>query len=222
MLHNLKPSWAYKIDYPMWSVATEWQIYFAFPLLLLPIWRRWGLWAVLVSVWVIGFAPHWLPAHRLDYLKPWYLTMFTLGMTAAIVGFSPESTLVRLRKQIPWGLVTLAISMTLSAIVAWKDRHWLYTHEVITDPLVGITTACLLIYCTRQLCDRQAGNRNLFWQFFNQPWLIGLGAFSYSLYLIHAPIVAAIDLWLQSVQVSPSLRLLVAMAISVPLSIGLA
>lgn len=43
-----------------------------------------------------------------------------------------------------------------------------------------------------------------------------------SLYLIHAPIVAAIDLWLQSIQISPSLRLLAAMAISVPLSMGLA
>src|SRR5579875_3373423 len=42
LLHNLTPH-GYKIDPPMWSVALEWQIYFLFPFLFLPLWRRFGL-----------------------------------------------------------------------------------------------------------------------------------------------------------------------------------
>ena len=44
MFHNLSPRWIGAIDYPMWSVATEWQIYlsFFFALLLLPLWRLSG------------------------------------------------------------------------------------------------------------------------------------------------------------------------------------
>ena len=42
LIHNFASAWHSRIDYPMWSVATEWQIYFLFPLVLLPIWQRWG------------------------------------------------------------------------------------------------------------------------------------------------------------------------------------
>ena len=41
-VHNWNFDWVYRINGPMWSVATEWQIYFLFPLLLLPLWRRVG------------------------------------------------------------------------------------------------------------------------------------------------------------------------------------
>src|SRR5579883_2111781 len=37
LLHNWSHTWEYRINPPMWSVALEWQIYFLFPLLLLPI-----------------------------------------------------------------------------------------------------------------------------------------------------------------------------------------
>jgi peptidoglycan/LPS O-acetylase OafA/YrhL len=43
MIHIFSPDWIWKINSPMWSVAVEWWIYFLFPWLLLPLWRRLGI-----------------------------------------------------------------------------------------------------------------------------------------------------------------------------------
>lgn len=221
LFHNLKPSWAYKIDYPMWSIPIEWQIYFLFPILLLPIWRRWGLRATVLSALILGFVPHWAPGHILDYLKPWYFSMFTLGMAGTIVGFSQQPKLISFKKQMPWGKLSIAIGAILAAIAIPQNRNWLYTHEVITDPIVGFLTACLLIYCSLHASDHSPNAWNPFLKLVSQPWLVKLGTFSYSLYLIHAPILAAIDLHLESAQVSPVWRLAIVMFISVPFSIAI-
>jgi peptidoglycan/LPS O-acetylase OafA/YrhL len=45
------------IIHPLWTVATEWQLYFFFPLFLLPIWRRFGLTSVVLAAFLIGIAP---------------------------------------------------------------------------------------------------------------------------------------------------------------------
>src|SRR5476651_781661 len=59
MVHNWFAAWNNSINLAMWSVATEWQIYFFFPLLLLPVWRRAGAVCILVGA-VVGLLPHFL------------------------------------------------------------------------------------------------------------------------------------------------------------------
>ncbi len=41
LIHNLSPQWIFKVQPPLWSVATEWQIYLFFPMLL-ALWKRFG------------------------------------------------------------------------------------------------------------------------------------------------------------------------------------
>ncbi len=43
LLQNRSLAWMYKINGPMWSIAVEWQIYFLFPLILVPLWRKFGI-----------------------------------------------------------------------------------------------------------------------------------------------------------------------------------
>jgi peptidoglycan/LPS O-acetylase OafA/YrhL len=48
LIHNLIPSHAIKIDYPMWSIGLEWQLYLLFPLLVWSFRKR-GTWTVASS-----------------------------------------------------------------------------------------------------------------------------------------------------------------------------
>src|SRR6478609_8926959 len=60
VVHNWSRAYGYQINGPLWSVASEWQIYFFFPLLLLPLWRRFGPLAALLGAALLGYAPLWL------------------------------------------------------------------------------------------------------------------------------------------------------------------
>ena len=69
LLDNLSVGWASKINSPMWSVATEFQIYFLFPSLLIPLWRRFGLTAMVIIGFIIGLTP-FLVFHLSDLCSP--------------------------------------------------------------------------------------------------------------------------------------------------------
>jgi peptidoglycan/LPS O-acetylase OafA/YrhL len=225
LIQNWRGSWAVKIDYPMWSVATEWQIYFLLPLILLPLWRKFGLKVMTLGAIVLGFGPHYLLNGLLDRTKPWYFSLFALGAAAAVISTSTEPKYVKLRQQVPWGKVAIFFAGVLSVIVIPQGRHWLDSHEVITDPLVAIVAVCTLVQCTQTSMNEKlmASNSPRTWllKVLGSPWAIGLGAFSYSLYLVHAPILAVIDLPLKAAQVSSSLRLAIGLGLSVPISTGI-
>ena len=42
LLHWLNPAWVYRINPPYWTLGTEWVLYLLFPLVLLPLWRKFG------------------------------------------------------------------------------------------------------------------------------------------------------------------------------------
>src|SRR5215218_948233 len=73
------------INMAHWSVATEWQIYFLFPLLLLPLWRRFGSACAVAAAAVVGLLPHFLlpESRNLDWACPWFLGLFAMGMAVA-------------------------------------------------------------------------------------------------------------------------------------------
>ncbi|WIB36515.1 acyltransferase [Curtobacterium sp. MCJR17_043] len=97
MLHNLSPTWVYQIDGPAWSVATEWQIYFAMPLLLLPVWRHFGGRVAVVLAILIGWAVHFLlpPSRRGALLVPRAVCAGHGGGFARVPRHGPGAWLIR-------------------------------------------------------------------------------------------------------------------------------
>ena len=141
-----------------------------------------------------------------------------------MISTSSEPKYVKLRQQIPWGIVATFFVVLLSVIVIPQERNWLDTHEVVSDPLVAVMGACALIQCTQTAMNEKIidSNSPQTWllKLLSHPWAIGLGAFSYSLYLVHAPILALIDLPLKAAHVSSTLRLAIGLGVSVPISVG--
>jgi peptidoglycan/LPS O-acetylase OafA/YrhL len=99
LIHNLAlESQAFSINIPFWSVAVEWEIYFLFPLLLLPLWRRWGWLSVLSVAFFIGLAPTYLFNGVMTHSRLIFLVSFTIGMLAADISFSQKRHLLSMKK----------------------------------------------------------------------------------------------------------------------------
>jgi len=175
LIHNLHFSWSHSIGYPLWSVATEWQIYFLFPLLLLPVWRRFGIGCSIICAYVLGYLPHILLLGRFDTASPWFLGLFATGMCAAAINFSNEPSMVRLRATLPWGTLSLlTIGLTLM-FAAFPRLMFDPVKTAIYDPLFGTATGCALVYFTKL---KTAKHRTIMLSFLESKPLQVLGSFS--------------------------------------------
>ena len=172
----------------MWSVATEWQIYFLFPLLLLPVWRRYGILAAVVSGFAVGMAPHWLFHGFLDAAFPWFIGLFALGMAGATINYSEDKRVAALRSRIMWGPTSLALWVAAIGFCVAK-RGWYAHHQMFVDPIIGLGTMSLLIQCTNQVKDCRGAALPIVARFLSSPQVVWIGTFSYSLYLMHYPML---------------------------------
>jgi peptidoglycan/LPS O-acetylase OafA/YrhL len=219
LVHNLTERWYFKIDPPLWSVATEWQIYFLFPLLLLPLWRRLGLTTAVTGAILLGFAAHFLlpSAYNIDSAVPWYLGLFAMGMGAAVINFSPEIHYAAIRDRMPWKNLA-AIQFVLVLAFALGKAKWWWANLWFADTQVGMFAACFLIYCTQQA--RREGATPLL-RMFQARGVVFLGTMSYSLYLMHAPVLTLLHIPLSSMPLTPTLRTGIMLIVCVPLTVVL-
>ena len=220
LFHNLNQNWTLKIDSPLWSVAMEWQIYFVFALLLLPIWKRWGISATLVVAFIFGLAPHFLlPAkYNLDPTCPWYIGMFAFGMWGAVIGFSPLAVHRHIHNRVSWGILSF-LSFLCNLVSERMHIAWLKLSAWQGDVLVGASAICLIICCTKHLIDNPGSNRLLVLRLLESRWAVVLGTFSYSLYLIHDPLLALLHLPLHMLNLSLSARFLILLIVGVPVCV---
>lgn len=218
LIQNVLPDWIFKIDGPMWSVAIEWQIYFLFPTLLLPILRRTNVAITVVVATVISLLPHVLLPRSInfDFSHPWFLALFTMGMAGASVVFSNNPTVAKYRTKIPWGWLNTALTLALlGALIVFKD--WMGWHDYLSESLVGLITMSWLIQYAGAI--RQGGRRSLSQRILESRLLVGLGAFSYSIYLIHNPIQGLINQELLHVNMSADARLALMLGVVTPLAL---
>jgi peptidoglycan/LPS O-acetylase OafA/YrhL len=211
MVHNLSWRWASKIDSPMWSVATEWQIYFVFPLLLLPAWRRMGNVGSISIALALGVG-FFLVTGKGHATAPWLLALFAFGMAAATCEAQNRETSatdnLKKRKRFGWMAVILFGSFMLITALCQMGKLRFLTVEGIAglwpynwafDLWAGAGAACLLVYCRAAGKTRSHG----LVQFLSWRWLVRAGTISYSLYLIHDPLQAVGKIGLNALRLTP-------------------
>jgi peptidoglycan/LPS O-acetylase OafA/YrhL len=194
LIHDLRPAWAYKINAPLWSVATEWQIYFIFILILVPLWRWAGLTTAVLLAGALGIGlSRWVP--QLAAAQCSMLGAFALGMAAAGVSFSDAPPGRWLRERVPWGIASTLLFVAIVATLI--GRPALVKHLLTADALIALGCACFMIYCTQHSSDNPAvdrGRSSLVVHILERRALVWIGLVSYSVYLMHWPIIEALEI----------------------------
>jgi len=177
LIHNLFFATTEYLNGPLWSIGLESQIYVVFALLLIPLWRRFGLAAQLAAALAVGFIPHFV-LHSFDWTWPWLCGLFGMGVVAA-------GLTARLAKlpRVPWSLLALgALAVAVVLIRPFVDG---VTQDGAMWPAdLALGAAIALFFVAASSNDRIVPARLLALR----PVVL-LGSFSYSLYLIHAPLV---------------------------------
>jgi len=198
-----------------WSIAVEAQLYLIFPLLLV-IMRRYGAAAVLAAVTVpvvaIGvLAPHVSIVDKLLRLTPQFAPLFAIGLVAA--GIISAGDRIR-RLPLQWLAALAALPVLILIVVmgsVWSVANFFWI-DLAAAPAIALLLAAI---ATRRPAP-------LVWLLGTRP-VRSLGTFSYSLYLVHAPIVVAVARKIVAPHVAPGLPAFwVTLGIAVPASVGFA
>ncbi len=185
LVHNLREDWSQSINAPLWSVATEAQIYVVFALVLVPVRRRFGTPLAVVSAIALGLAPSLLPRGlNIPQACPWFLGLFALGMAAGEVAVSSDGSKAR---QVRWARIAATFGVLLVAHCSLSPLGtdaWRLRGIELHDLLLGCGAASLLAWSA----TADAAKRPMLLRMLESRILVVLGAFSYSLYLIHVPV----------------------------------
>jgi peptidoglycan/LPS O-acetylase OafA/YrhL len=211
LVHNARDAWLVRIDYPLWTIATEWQIYLTFPLLVMLL-RYGGRAALLVGAFGFGIWVWAGPELLIANASPWYLGLFATGMVAAGIVQSPSSSTLPHYKR---ALLLLLMEFALYRIALFTDRAGSIS-QVIKDAVSGTMAAVLVVVCARESLSTARGWLLAFLE--SRP-IQGLGHFAYSLYLIHAPVLALVHLGLLGWFPDTATRMAWMFAAGVPLSL---
>jgi peptidoglycan/LPS O-acetylase OafA/YrhL len=192
LLHNLNFDWTFRINGPMWSVATEWEIYFIFALVLLPLARKVGMPITVILAWVLSSLPIFvLPdSVNLYWASPWFVGSFALGAYGAHLCFSGASApATRLssgggQSITTWVVATWAMFAIVVGIAVLQPA-WPYP---LIDLPISLFAFCWINACVA-LSQDEKGKRNPMLRVLESRTMVTLGAFSYSVYLVQHPLL---------------------------------
>lgn len=208
--HDFFISTSPKISYSLWSIAVEFRLYLLFPFIVW-LWRKTGsLGALLfacattitISILLLVSKTYYPDINLFRSGVSPFIILFTLGMLAADLTFSGHNSAVRFRHFFDrLNTLTIILFFIVAGIIykvipAEKDygSAATNTYNLIVieskDILFGLISAAFLVLCAIRgnLTVRQNSLlRILHWE----P-LVLIGTFSYSLYLIHPPLLQLI------------------------------
>ena len=204
MVFNCRSQTVATINGAFWSLALEWQLYLAFPVLLW-VCRRGGLWAVVgltlaVAVgWQTLVAPRHVPTGpTAGWIWPdqvvWYYALpgrcfeFAMGMAAA------AAVAAGWRWRVAVAAAAVAVCVPVGAHLS------LSTHQFgpFKDQIWGTAFAAVLVVAAAlpPAVARLAPVRLLAW----------VGSISYSVYLVHGPLLQLAANWVDAARLTPEQR----------------
>ena len=202
-----------QINHSLWSISVEWRIYFLFPLIIW-LWKRLGIICASIVICICSYFLLLALRHFLGTdLTSQYIGLFSLGMLGAGISFSDNGTLRHWRQCVPW-LFMFILGIPLIIFISHKGASGKERlPQEVCDYIVGAWSMSLLIAV-------QQNQEGLIGKILNWKPLVFIGSFSYSIYLMHAPLLQI--LWqyvFHPLNLSPFLTYLLQCCIGTPIII---
>ena len=215
MLHNMRPEYILSLNGSLWSLGLEFQLYILFPVLV-EAYRRFNSRRVLLMVLFVCSAYRfflvrggYLPDDGIGYVLAYSVFgrcfEFALGMfTAEMIARWHETQ----KNPLHWidGLVVAVIVPV--AIIDGRHGHF----QTLTDSMWGLLFAVIILIGSR---PNAIVNRLL-----STRYLVRIGIYSYSVYLIHLPLVILLGGY-ATTHFSNNGQVLFILLFAVPLMLGL-
>lgn len=163
----------------LWSVGVEWWIYFSLPALLL-LWRRTDKPAFVTACAVALFYVLFYLVRGTPFagFRFEYFALFAIGAFCAHIAHQNPPKNIKPHLYLVVSVTAFVATFGSIALIGWKRgehfSHWF-------DLLFGIYFCAMLLFLAKS-------PEHPLTRFWSHPWLVALGTFSYSLYLIHFPL----------------------------------
>jgi peptidoglycan/LPS O-acetylase OafA/YrhL len=199
-----------------WSLVAEAQWYFVVPILaLLWKWQRWSLHAgMLCTIGLVTFLAGSAQRLHLEVLNlstlALYLPLFWAGIVISEIATTQDDTIRLALRRGGWLIVVL---LGLFAIYRFAPRPpvWGFTKSQ-AYPFAVLYAGVLSVALFTNLGER----------FLSSAWLVKLGSFSYSLYLVHGLMVYVGIVLLDHFHIAGRRELILCLTLFPALSIGAA
>ncbi|MFJ8027218.1 acyltransferase family protein [Streptomyces sp. NPDC096311] len=180
-----------------WSIGVEAELYLVFPLLLL-LRRRLGAVVLIAGVTLLVIArgllaPNASPVEGVNWLTPNLAPVFVAGLVGAGIVVAPEKV-----RRLPWHWLAALAALPVVALVVIKGSVWTVDHYFWIDLAVAPAM-------TMMIAAVATGRPAFLMRLLATRPMRGLGDFSYSLYLVHLPIVMIVCRKMAPHFVSPGL-----------------
>lgn len=216
MAHNLRPAYILSLNGSLWSLGLEFQLYILFPALV-EAYRRFSARGVLLSVFAgstiyrfVVAHGNFLPDDGFGYVLAYSVFgrcfEFALGMFAA----KRIAQWHRSGKS-PFGNIDYLFPALIVPLAVFDGRHGHF--QTLTDAMWGLLFTMLLVMASRP--------ETYMHSWLSNRWLVSCGIFSYSVYLIHLPLVIGLGAFAMHHHFSNAIMILFELVFVVPLMIGL-
>lgn len=182
LIQDVFASTAGKINHVFWSISVEWRIYFLFPFLVIAC-RKFGMAKTSLATFIICAIIWKALRHAPVYssLTIQYVALFVFGMMGCQIVFGSDETVGKWRT-LPWKVIwPILCALYIASIVIGVPA-------LVRDTLCGLFGISMII--SIGLTPHSRFGKALSWK--PVAWL---GVVGYSLYLMHAPILQIVQIY---------------------------